>query len=282
LPESSAAGQIAPHVLIGGIPIFQGGLDEAVAFCLDRMRAGQTTRIATANLDFLALARRNWQLKHHLRTSDLVVADGVPVMWLARLAGAAETKRVAGVDFVTSLCAAGGRNGGVRVALYGSTEPVAGAARVYLEASFPGVTVADVICPPFRPLTMPEQSEITSRLNASHADVVLVALGCPGQERFAAEFSPRVPGKTWLGVGGSFDFFAGRRKRAPRLAQRFALEWFVRLLQEPRRLAGRYLLRDFPELMRLVPAVLASRVGHRGVVSEPTLARPSVEPGHPE
>lgn len=282
MPESPTAGQTAPHILIGGVPIFRGGLEEAVAFCLERIRAGQTTRIATANLDFLALARRNRQLNDDLRTSDLVVADGVPVMWLAKLAGSPETKRVAGVDFVTSLCEAGGRNGGLRVALYGSTEPVADAASAYLAALSPGIVVAEVICPPFRPLTSLEQTEITGRLNASRADIVLVALGCPAQERFAADLASRVPGKTWLGVGGSFDFFAGRRKRAPRLAQRFALEWLVRLLQEPRRLAGRYLLRDVPELVRLVPAVLVNRVGHRGAVRAPALARPSVEPGRPE
>ncbi|MGH2633648.1 MAG: WecB/TagA/CpsF family glycosyltransferase [Tepidiformaceae bacterium] len=269
--EPAAAFQSAPHVLIGGVPIFRGGLDAAVQFCVDRIRCHETTRVATANLDFLALARRQPQLLEDLQTSDLVVADGAPVGVLARLAGSLETKRVAGVDFVNALCESVGSNGGLRLVLYGSTDPIARAAGNFLESEFEGVTVVDVICPPFRALTPSEHVEMALRLARAHADVVLVALGCPAQERFAAELAPVVPGITWLGVGGSFDFFAGRRRRAPRLAQRLGLEWLVRLAQEPRRLAGRYLVRDAPELVRLAPGVLRSRYG--------TARRP--KSGHP-
>jgi len=254
---------LGPHVTIGAIPIFDGGLDDAVALCLANVRAGTTTRVATANLDFFSLSRRNPQLRRDLQAAHLVVADGMPVTWLAKFAGACGTSRVAGVDFVLKLCKVGGQTGGLRVALYGSTKDVARAAATFLEATSPGITVTEVICPPFRQLDCDETAAVISRLSASKADVVLVALGCPRQERFAAELAELIPGKTWLGVGGSFDFFAGRRMRAPRMAQRAGLEWLFRLAQEPRRLAGRYLLRDAPEFLRLLPAVLVRRMGAR-------------------
>ncbi len=266
-----------PHLAIGGVPIFSSGIEDTVALVIERLRAGKTTRIATANLDFLALARRIPQLRHDLLTCDLVVADGAPVTWLAKLAGASGTGRIAGVDLVQAICAAAGRDGGLRVALYGSVEPVAAAAARYLEASFAAVTVTAQICPPFRCLTPAEHAADVARLRESNADVVLVALGCPAQERFAADVAALLPGKVWIGVGGSFDFFAGRRRRAPRMAQRLGLEWVVRLTQEPRRLAGRYLLRDAPEFVRLAPGVLLERVAFGPRQAIATVVSPEAE-----
>jgi N-acetylglucosaminyldiphosphoundecaprenol N-acetyl-beta-D-mannosaminyltransferase len=261
LSEVSTGHQLlGPHVTIGAIPIFDGGLDDAVALCLARVRAGLTTRVATANLDFFYVSRRDAQLRSDLQSAHLVVADGMPVTWLAKLAGAVRTRRVAGVDFVMELCKIGGQAGGLRLAMYGSTEAIAHAAAAHIERMCPGVTITAVICPPFRKLDSAETAVVVSHLQKSDPEVVLVALGCPRQERFAAELAELVPGKTWLGVGGTFDFFAGRRTRAPRAAQRAGLEWLFRLAQEPRRLAGRYLLRDAPEFFRLLARVLIRRV----------------------
>lgn len=194
MSDVTAGEQAAPHCTIGGVPIFHGGPEAAVALCIDRLGRHETTRIATANLDFLALARRNPQLRSDLARSTLVVADGAPVALLARLSGAAGTKRVAGVDLVAALCAAAGQAGGLRIVLYGSTEEIAGQAATHLSMTFPGVDVVGIICPPFRELSASERDDIAGQLADAEANLVLVALGCPAQERFAAEFSGRVPG----------------------------------------------------------------------------------------
>lgn len=259
---AQTASALTGHCSIGGVPIFAGGHDEAVRVCINAIRSGVQTRVATANLDFLALASRDRQLKRDLQGCSLVVADGMPVVWLAKLAGAAATRRVAGVDFVDGICRAAAPRGGVRVALYGSSDEVrAGAERHF--AAIPGVTVCYSKSPPFRPSTAGERVADAREIAASGAELVLVALGCPGQERFIAEAATAERGPVWVGVGGSFDFFAGRRKRAPRLLQRAGLEWVVRMSQEPKRLGRRYLLRDLPALFRLAPGCAVARMRAR-------------------
>jgi N-acetylglucosaminyldiphosphoundecaprenol N-acetyl-beta-D-mannosaminyltransferase len=253
---------IPRHAEISGIQIFGSGHDEAVRLCIDAIDAGRQTKVATANLDFLALAARDGQLKTDLQRSSLVVADGMPVVWLARIAGAAGTRRVAGVDFVDGICRAASARGGLRLALYGSSDAVrAGAERHF--GAIAGVTVCFSKSPPFRPLTAEERAADARAIAGSGAELVLVALGCPGQERFIAEAATGEHGPVWVGVGGSFDFFAGHRKRAPRLLQRTGMEWAVRMLQEPKRLGRRYLLRDLPALCRLAPACAAARIRTR-------------------
>ena len=166
LSEVSTGHQLlGPHVTIGAIPIFDGGLDDAVALCLARVRAGLTTRVATANLDFFYVSRRDAQLRSDLQSAHLVVADGMPVTWLAKLAGATRTSRVAGVDFVLELCKIGGQTGGLRLAMYGSTEAIAHAAAAHIERMCPGVTITAVICPPFRQLDSAETAVVVSHLH---------------------------------------------------------------------------------------------------------------------
>lgn len=240
---------------MAGVPIFRGGLAAAVAFVLERIASGRGARIATANLDFLAQARKNGQLLDDLRACDCVVADGMPVAWLARLAGAPETRRIPGVDLVEALC---GARAGLRVAMYGSSPAIAGPAAEHLKRSF-GANVVSLICPPFRPLTDAELQADLAAIAAAEPEAVLVALGCPRQERFIASAWSVAPRAAWLGVGGTFDFYAGRRTRAPRAVQSAGLEWLVRLVQEPRRLGGRYLVRDVPALLQIAPRCLLTR-----------------------
>jgi N-acetylglucosaminyldiphosphoundecaprenol N-acetyl-beta-D-mannosaminyltransferase len=230
-------------------------MDAAVNCIFTRLRRGEGSRIATVNLDFLARARTDETLRTDLDASTLVVADGAPVVWLARLQGARQVRRVAGVDLVRELCRAGAAES-LRVALYGSTEDLAAAAAEHLEQTYPGVRVVARVSPPFRPLSTAEHRELLEPLVQAQPGLVLVALGCPRQERIIAEFSGLLPWAAWIGIGGTFDFYAGKRRRAPRFVQRLGLEWLVRLAQDPRRLWRRYLVDDLPELARLAPGGL--------------------------
>lgn len=109
-----------------------------------------------------------------------------------------------------------------------------------LEDRYPGVTVAGVYSPPFRPLTAEEDDTIIRLINNSDADFVWVGLGAPKQERWMAKHQGRVKG-LMVGVGAAFDYEAGNIKRAPLWMQKISLEWLYRLLQEPKRLFWRYL-----------------------------------------
>lgn len=260
----------APHTGIGPLRVFDGDLDDAAALLMERIEAGAGARVATANLDFVALARADAVLRADLAASTLVVADGAPVAWLARVAGASRVRRIAGVDLVLEFCRRGSETGGLRVAFYGSTPDKAAAATAFLESRYRGVRVVARISPPFRSLGAAEVAEHRATLAAARPDLVLVALGCPKQERFIAEHSEVLPGAAWLGVGGTLDFFAGDKRRAPALIQRLGLEWVFRLAQDPRRLWRRYLLRDIPALAAVGPRVVMHRL--RGAPATPLAA----------
>lgn len=248
-----------PSVVVGGIPLFDGTREEAERACLDAIRSGRGGRIATANLDFFAQARQNPRLCHDLQSSTLVVADGMPIVALARLAGAASIERTAGVDLVASLCRAGGRDDEFRVVLYGAEPRVAQVARRVIEQLGDGVQVTLVLSPPFRPLHPRERAAEQEEIRQARPHLVLVALGCPRQEERIREYYPAVPEALWIGVGGTLDLLAGRRRRAHRWMQRAGLEWCVRMIQEPARLGPRYFRRDLPALLPLLAEAWSAR-----------------------
>lgn len=242
---------------VDGIPVFDGTAEAALTACLELTGTGG--RVATANLDFLALARRDPQLRNDLRNSDLVIADGMPVVWLTKLAGARRIRRFAGVDLVAALFTTE-RDTPLRVAIYGSTREIADIAVPALEALGGGGRVVHIANPPFRTLTDDELESDRRALAQTEPDIVLVALGCPAQERLIAEWQQAVPRAVWIGIGGTLDFFAGVRHRAPKFAQSAGLEWAVRMAQEPRRLGRRYLLRDLPALAAIAPGCARIRL----------------------
>ncbi len=251
------------HLPVGGVPIFDGALADAVGLCVDWMDAGHGGRVATANLDFLAIARRDVHLRQLLADSHLVVADGAPVAWLARLEGGAQTGRVGGVDLVAGLLESSTARGSLRVALYGGAPEVSQRARAEIERLYPAVRVVAAISPPYGDRPPHEVALDREHLRSAAPELVLVALGCPKQERVIGEFYEAVPGAVWIGVGGTLDIIAGDRRRAPRYLQRLGLEWASRLAQEPTRLWRRYLLRDLPVFVTLLPSGLAAAARRR-------------------
>ena len=262
-PRMPTHGREPSSVPVGQVPILNASADQAIELCLGLICSGRGGKIATANLDFLAQARQNESLRSDLIASTLVVADGMPVVWLARIAGARRIARLAGVDLVREICARYAAPQPLRVAIFGSTNETASLGAEYLERHMANGLVARVITPPFRSLTAEELQAYREELIAAEPNLVLVALGCPNQERLIAEWFPSIPTAVWVGVGGTFDFFAGKRKRAPLWAQQMGLEWVVRLTQDPRHLYRRYLLRDLPALVFLVPSCLRSRFASR-------------------
>ncbi len=260
LTAAAGSATAPPACRVGGIPIFDGDMEAAVARCFDALDGGAGVRVATANLDFLASARTDGQLLTNLQQASLVTADGWPVVLLARLAGARRVRRVTGVDLVGELFGRSAERGGLRVAFYGSDPENAAAARERVESTYPGVRVVLAACPPYRALTPEEEAGDRQAITDADPDLVLVALGSPRQERVMTTWFDVAPSAIWIGVGGTLDFFSSRRVRAPRVVQRAGLEWAFRFAQEPGRLWRRYLLRDAPALARLLPASAWQRV----------------------
>lgn len=204
-----------------------------------RLTAGDGFTVATINLDHLVKLGRDAAFREAYLATTHVVADGHPVVWLARLQGR-RVGLVPGSELVEPLCALAARRR-VPVALFGATEAALDGAARRLAAAHPGLDVAERIAPPFGfDPAGSEADAFVRRLGESTARLVFVALGAPKQERFAARAAAALPGRGFVSVGAGIDFIAGTQSRAPRWVQRLAAEWVWRMLHDPRRLAGRY------------------------------------------
>ena len=188
----------------------------------------------------IILSQSDSKLRRIHNEAGLVTPDGMPLVWLLKLAGHRYVGRVCGPDLMLALFEES-REGRYKHFLYGGTQAVLTGLRGNLERWFPGVYVVGTYAPPFRSLT-PEEDEMVGKLiNDSGADIVWVGLGTPKQEFWMAKHRDRLHAPVMIGVGAAFDLHAGVKHRAPKFIQRSGLEWLYRLTTEPRRLWRRYL-----------------------------------------
>ena len=231
---------------------------EVVAVVRDALANGRGGRIITPNIDILRRAAAEPQLRRHLDDADLIVADGMPLIWASRLGGAPLPERVAGSSLIWSLSEGLGRDG--RSIFVAGGTPAAGrvtdgAARAAarLAAASPGLRVAGTLAPAYGF----ERDETTyanfcTTVAGARPDLVFVGLGFPKQELVIERLRRELPTAWFVGCGAAVNFVAGDVHRAPRWMQRTGLEWAHRLGTEPRRLAGRYLRHDAPYALRLL------------------------------
>ena len=222
---------------------------ERIADMIDRRRPHQ---VVTANLDFLLQAHGDPELRRILHRADLTLCDGTPLVWASRWLGNPLPERVAGADLVPRLLAQAAQRGH-RVFLLGGT-PAAGAeAAERIRARHPGIEIAGQYAPPFAPLDGMDHADIGRRIRAAKPDLLFVSFGCPKAEKWIARNYEALGVPVAIGVGATIDFLAGRMRRAPVWMQRGGMEWIFRMLQEPRRLTGRYAA-DFAFFGRALPA----------------------------
>jgi N-acetylglucosaminyldiphosphoundecaprenol N-acetyl-beta-D-mannosaminyltransferase len=228
----------ARTVSIGGIPIAAVGYEEALETFLSARADGARLRVHFCTAHTLVEASDDPVLRRPLESGGMVVADGVPLVWVGRARGF-HIERVCGLDVLPDI-ADRGRTRGARHYFYGGGEGVAEGLAARLSERYPGLIVAGYETPPFRPLTEAERQAMVARLNAADPDFIWVGLGTPKQDLWLAENRPDLIAPAIMAVGAAFDIVGGYRPRSPRLMQRLGLEWLFRLYQEPRRLARRY------------------------------------------
>jgi N-acetylglucosaminyldiphosphoundecaprenol N-acetyl-beta-D-mannosaminyltransferase len=240
------------------------------------LRERQPRQVATANVDFLRLAAVNPSFQELLNTADLVVADGRPLVWLARYLGLKSCGRVTGPDIIDMCSRASARNG-YKIFLLGGEEGAAEAAKRSLEERFPGVHVCGVFSPKAAPYPFPAglDLEIEMRIREIAPDILFVGFGCPKQELWIREKGPSLGIPVSVGVGGSFNFLSGAVARAPRLLQGLGLEWAYRLYREPGRLWRRYLRDDLPFVLNIVMREIGARLG---ILRHPVMAAEDWKP----
>ena len=224
---------------IAGVRIDSVDLRSAVELIESAVDDRTALQIATVNLDFLVRAQRSAELRRVLASTELNVADGMPLVWLSRLAGRRLPGRTAGSDLVPL---AMGRLAarGARVFLLGGERAVAIEAGRRLAEAYPGLVFAGHCEPPRVAIDRMPNRSIVRLIQQARPDVLLVAFGNPKQELWINRYRESLGVSVTIGVGCTLDLIAGRSVRAPAWMQRIGLEWLFRLAQEPRRLFRRY------------------------------------------
>ena len=193
--------------------------------------------------------------------ADLIVTDGMPLVWMLRYQGKTSSDRVRANDLMIMLCRYAAENN-LSVGFYGGKQEVIDAIKTRADREMPALKIVYAFSPPFRPLTAEEDERITNEINAAAPDILFMGLGCPKQETWMAAHRDRLKA-VMLGVGASFDFFAGNVKESPEWLGRLGLEWLYRLTQEPKRLWRRYLILN-PRFMWLAFLQLSGIKKFRG------------------
>jgi len=220
--------------------------------------------VCVATVNAVVQSQNDEQFRRIHNLAGLVTPDGMPLVWLARLMGYRQIRRVYGPDLLLHVCRHSiGRS---RHYFYGGRPGVAGLLAAKLCRRFPGLLIAGVGTPPFypgttryRPLTDDEERGLINSINHSGADMVWFGLGMPYQERWMARLLNKLNAPVLVGVGAAFDFHTGLVKQAPRWMQQTGLEWVFRLMMEPRRLWRRYLIGNSVFLWLLLRQALGRR-----------------------
>ena len=227
------------RVNVLGVGISVINLPSALAAIAGAVRARRKGYICVTGVHGVMEAQTDAAFRNILNEAFLCTPDGMPLVWAGKLNGHSGMSRVYGPDLMLDVCAWSEKNP-CRHFFFGGAPGVAEELRDKLTARFPGLQVAGCYTPPFRALDAGEKKLLQETVRAARPDILWVGLSTPKQEKFMAEFLPRLDATLMIGVGAAFDFLSGRVKQAPRWMQRSGLEWCHRLCQEPRRLARRY------------------------------------------
>lgn len=235
-----------PSVALCGMDIARLSASELLDHIFREIGEGRGGWLVTANLDFVR--RYHVQPEHRplYDAASLRVADGMPLVWAARLQGQPVPERLAGSSLVFDLSERAAAEGRTMYFLGGAGD-AASLAKDELEARYPGLRVVGTSAPWVQsPPTEDEVQGIVAELRALGPDLLLVGLGSPKQEELIHALRPHFPATWMIGVGISFSFVAGAVSRAPVWMQKSGLEWVHRLLMEPGRLFRRYVIDDLP------------------------------------
>ncbi len=250
---------MASCVTILGVEIDALTMTEAIAVFQQLIARRQPSVVYSLNVDICMKVQRDIELSAIFRAADLILVDGTPMIWAARFLGTPLPGRVSGSDFVPAFCGVAAREG-YRLFLLGAAPGVADRAKDWLELQNPGLKIVGTYAPPlgFEHDEI-ENARIVDIVTNTTPDVLFVAFGAPKEQKWLFRFRNDLQVPVSMGVGSTFDYLAGRLKRAPMWMQRAGLEWMFRLAQEPRRLWRRYLVEDPPFVYHVISQRLRNK-----------------------
>jgi N-acetylglucosaminyldiphosphoundecaprenol N-acetyl-beta-D-mannosaminyltransferase len=232
----------------------QSAVDRCLEWCVGP-RAAHT--VITMNAALLCMMRRDAELRKACRGGDLIVPDGVPVVWTSRLAGVPLPERVAGVDMTARLLVAGSEH---RLSAYflGARQEVIDDLVRRCERDYPGLTVAGARNGYFGP---DDHASIVTEIRDRSPHMLFVGMPSPFKETWCERYRHALNVPVIMGVGGTFDVLTGYVRRAPRVLQSLGFEWSWRLAMEPRKMWKRYLVTNSEYMWLAVREILGRRVG---------------------
>jgi N-acetylglucosaminyldiphosphoundecaprenol N-acetyl-beta-D-mannosaminyltransferase len=223
---------------------------------LDWAQEEESRYVCVANVHMIMEAYDSPDFRNVVNTADLVVPDGMPLVWTLRQQGFTGQERVYGPELTLRLLSAAVEKG-VPVGFLGSTPETLDLLVENVDQQFPGVRITYAFSPPFGLISLEEDELIVKEINDSGARILFVGLGCPKQEKWMAAHAGSVDA-VMVGVGAAFDFIAGTKQKAPGWMQSIGMEWLFRLGQEPGRLWRRYMYHN-PRFIALVMIPLLFR-----------------------
>lgn len=240
-----------------GVRICALRMDEVLSICEEHISKKSPLLLGVVNVAKLVRCRKNAQLRKSLMDADIVLADGLPIVWLSKLIGNPLPERVAGINIMYQLLECSSKMN-YRVYFLGAEKEVVQEVVHIVEKEYPGLRIAGYRDGYFE---KSESREVAEEIKNSLADIIFVAISSPEKENFLRNWRDFMNVPVCHGVGGSFDVLAGVTKRAPVWMQRCGLEWLFRLIQEPRRMWKRYLVTNTIFIKLSFEAILRARVG---------------------
>ncbi|MFM7322402.1 MAG: WecB/TagA/CpsF family glycosyltransferase, partial [Armatimonadota bacterium] len=256
---------IVPTCTVADVAFSNVTMMETVALIhLIVQKGSRPHHICTGNMDHLFLLQQDEEFRRSYETASLVLADGMPIVWMSGVARGGRVRplkeRVAGSDLFWELVQASAGSG-LRLYFLGGAPGAADEAKAKAERRFPGCHIVGTYCPPKETFgTDREQEKIVRQIREAAPDVLLVGLGAPKQEKWILRNKARLGVPVSIGVGGTFEMAAGRVRRAPVWMRRVGMEWAYRMVQDPGRLARRYLGNDLPFLVTAMRSTLRRRL----------------------
>ena len=222
------------------VATYESAVARICAMARDRARV---SAVEAANTMVVTKARHERAFGEVMRRFDLILPDGMPLVWELNRQLPREQRlsdRVYGPNLMLAVWEASQGQADLRHFLLGGSPEVLGKLEVQLATKFPGAQLGGSYSPPFGMWSDEENEGIFRKIRESGANLIWVGLGCPKQETWIAQHGERLPPGVYFGIGAAFAFHAGEVRQAPAFLQRLGLEWAFRLAVEPRRLFKRY------------------------------------------
>jgi len=229
------------RIAILGLPVDLVTCEEAVRIAEYLIKQDTSHYIVTLNPEMAMLAQKDTEFAKIVNSAAMVLPDGIGIVWAGRHLGYSVPERVAGYDFVQSLLKNAGKLS-QKVFFLGGKPGVAERASICAQNQFPGLMIAGTYHGYFN---RAEEAQVVKMIVQAQPDILLVALGSPAQERWLSRYLKETKARLGIGVGGTFDVMAGTVRRAPVWMQKYGLEWFFRLLNQPQRISRMLVLPKF-------------------------------------